>query len=97
MLSMSYSNGKVNWISQIFGNPGTASITATYRLEKKNTSGAYSLVGTWPGLSTTSALLDNSGSLTTAKGTYRLTVNATVTSNTGVVENVSDSLEKTFS
>jgi hypothetical protein len=94
---MSYSGSSVSWGGQVWGNSNTASIKATYKLEKKNSDGSYSTVTTWANLSTVSDLLISSGSASAAKGIYKLTVTAVVTSTSGVSETVSDSLEKTFS
>jgi hypothetical protein len=96
-LNMTYSSGQVNWTGMLSGNSSTtASITATYKLEKRNTNGSYSLVQTWSGFSTTGTYMLSSGSKTTSTGTYRLTVTAQVRNNSGNTETVTDNLIKTF-
>lgn len=95
-LSMSYSGGKVNWGGLISGNANVAGISATYTLEKLNSSGTYSSVDSWND-SGTNTYLSSSGSKTASTGTYRLTVSATAVTTSGTSENASNSLVKTFS
>ncbi|MDR1328184.1 MAG: hypothetical protein LBK23_01105 [Oscillospiraceae bacterium] len=95
-LSMTYSNGKVNWEGYISGNSNVTSIAATYTLEKRNSNGTYSSVDSWS-VSGSATYLDSSGSKTVATGTYRLTVNVTVTASSGASETADKSLSKTFS
>ncbi len=94
-LSMLYSGSGVSWSGKISANLGTTKIAATYKLYKKNANGTYSLVNTWAS-NANSDILISTGSAISSKGTYRLTVNATVNTN-GIKESISDSLEKTFS
>jgi hypothetical protein len=93
---MSYSNGSVNWIGQIDANPGTTSISATYTLEKRNANGTYSYVSSWNKSGTATALV-STGSAAAAKGTYRLSVIATVINSAGISEVATDSVVNTFS
>jgi len=94
-LSMTYSGGAVNWRGIIQGKSNVVRIDATFTLEKLNANGKYEYVDSWTA-STTTMKLDKSGSKTTAKGTYRLSVKATVTTTSGATETVTDSLVKTF-
>jgi len=95
-LSMNYSGGKVSWNGVISCNTTMSKITATYKLQKIETSSS-TLVGTWPDSKNSSSFLSSSNSATTPKGTYLLSVSATVTNSAGVSETVTDSLVKTFS
>lgn len=96
ILSMTYSGGQVNWGGSISGNSNVVSISTTYTLEKRNSNGSYSFVDDWND-SGAATYLDSSGSKTTAKGTYRLTVDITAVTSSGAVETASNSLTKTFS
>jgi hypothetical protein len=96
-LSMSYSGGSVSWVGQIAGNTGTSSISATYTLEKQNANGTYSFVSSWNDSTTSAISLASTGSATTAKGTYRLSVSAVVKNSAGTPETATNSLVKTFS
>jgi hypothetical protein len=95
-LSMTYSNGKVNWGGSISGNSNVASISATYTLEKRNSNGTYTFVDDW-NVSGAKTYLDSSGSKTASTGTYRLTVSVTAVTTSGTSENASNNLVKTFS
>lgn len=92
---MSYSGGAVNWTGKITGYSGVNSISATFKLEKLNSSGKYELVNSWSA-SSSSTTLYKAASQTTAKGTYKLSVSGTVKTSSGSTETVSDSLVKTF-
>lgn len=94
-LSMTYSGGAVQWRGIVQGKANTANINANFRLEKQNSNGSYVLVDTWTA-STTTTKLDKSASVVGSRGTYRLTVTATVKSTSGVSETVTDSLVKTL-
>lgn len=94
-LTMTYSGGAVNWRGIVQGKENTASIDANFRLEKQNSNGKYVLVDTWTA-STKATKLNKKVSVADAKGTYRLTVIATVKSTSGASETVTDSLVKTL-
>lgn len=94
LLTMGYSGGAVNWTGEIKGYTGVTSISATFTLEKKNASGQYEYVDSWTA-SSTKTYLYKAASKTTARGTYRLSVSATVKGSSGT-ETVTDSLVKTL-
>jgi len=93
-LTMNYSGGAVNWTGEIEGHSGVTKISATFTLAKKNTSGQYEYVGSWSE-SSSKTYLYKAASKTAARGTYRLSVTATVTGSAGT-ETVTDSLVKTL-
>lgn len=94
LLTMDYSSGAVNWTGEITGYSGVTSISATFTLEKKNASGSYGYVDSWT-VSSTKTYLYKAASKTTARGTYRLRVTATVKGSSGT-ETMTDSLVKTL-
>jgi len=93
-LTMNYSGGAVNWAGEIEGYSGVTKISATFTLEKRNASGKYEYVDSWAA-SSTKAYLYKEASKTASRGTYRLSVKATVTGSAGT-ETVTDSLVKTL-
>jgi hypothetical protein len=96
-MNMEYTNGQIGWSGLLSGNSNTASITANYTLYKKNSDGSYDLAHFWGGFSTTTTTyLYSTGVKITDKGTYKLVVNTTIVSTSGVSEQVTDYLEKTF-
>jgi hypothetical protein len=95
-LSMSYSGSEVNWVGQIAGNPGTESISATYTLQRLESNGRYTFIGSWYDSTASSEVLISSGSATTPKGTYKLSVAALVQNSEGSYETATNSFTKTF-
>ena len=96
-LGLSFSGSQANCSAMVIGKTGTARITATVTLQRKNTNGAYTTVKTWSGLSANGAVLTFSDSYSVTKGyNYRLTINATVYKDS-IGENVSSYVEKNFS
>lgn len=93
-LTMDYSGGSVNWTGEITGHSGVTSISATFTLARQNSSGQYEYVDSWTA-SSAKAYLYKAASKTTARGTYRLSVSATVKGSSGT-ETVTDSLVKTL-
>jgi hypothetical protein len=96
-LNMSYGSGLIEWTGKIVGYPNTTKISVSYMLFKKTAGGSYTLVDSWTNLTTYSSYLNSTGSAAAVLGTYKLSMTGTVTSSTGVVESIHDSLEKTFS
>lgn len=94
ILTMNRDGGTVNWTGEINGYSGTTKISATFTLEKRNSSGKYEYVDSWT-TSSTNTYLYKAASKTAAKRTYRLSVTATVT-RSGITETVTDSLVKTL-
>jgi hypothetical protein len=95
-LGMSYSNPTVSWYGIITGGPQCYSILATYRLYRMNAQGQYDQVQaiylpTYYGRS-----LYYSDTYGGGPGTYKLTVDAVVTSTTGGSETIQRELVKTF-
>jgi len=93
--SLSISNtGTASCSAIISGATGTTSISATYRLEQK-TGNTWSTVQTRTGSTNATRLTFSRSSNNVARGTYRLSVTATVVRN-GVSETVTvSSTEKT--
>lgn len=94
-LSMSYSGGTIDCVGIITGKSNVASINATFKLEKKGTSGTYSPVKSW-NASTSTTKLTNSNPVSGTSGTYRLSVTATVKTTSGGTETVEDSVVQTL-
>lgn len=94
LLTMDYSNGAVNWTGEITGYSGVTGISATFTLARKNSGGQYEYVDSWSA-SSTKTYLYKTASKTTVRGTYRLSLSATVKGPSGT-ETVTDSLVKTL-
>ena len=94
LLAMDYNGGAVNWTGEISGYSRVTSISATFTLARQNSSGQYEYVDSW-NASSTKTYLYKAASKTTARGTYRLSVSATVKGSSGT-ETVTDSLVKTL-
>jgi hypothetical protein len=85
-VSLSFSGTTANCQAQVNALSGTTSITGTATLDRENSNGAYTTVYTWTGLSSTTTILNFSGTCTISTGyTYRLTITVTVVRN-GVSE-----------
>ena len=95
ILAMSYKNNGVSWSCAVTGYTSTANITATVYLDKKNANGTYTYLNHWTNHIKDISLMA-SGFQTTAKGTYRLRADITVTNKSGVREDITLTLEKTF-
>lgn len=93
-LNMSRSNNKVTSETVVTGKAGTTSISASFTLERL-VNGNYVLVDSWTASSSSMLLKDIHTTSNCPSGTYKLTVEATVTRN-GTSEYVSDSLSKSL-
>lgn len=92
VLTMNYSGGAVNWTGEVDGYSGVTSISATFTLARQNSSGQYQYVDSWTA-SAKDSYLRKVASKTATRGTYRLSVTATVKGSAGT-ETVTDSLIK---
>lgn len=93
-LDLGFSGTRADCSAMVIGKTGTSRITATVKLQRKNTNGTYTNVKTWAGLSANGSTLTFNDSYNVTCGyTYRLMINATVYKG-GSGENVSKSVEK---
>ena len=88
-------NGRATMSGTVMGNTGTESITVDAVLERVNTNGTFTQVGSWNNLHTNGSIWTWERAHNVARGhDYRLTLTATVVRN-GVSETVSSSRTST--
>lgn len=93
-LNLGFSGIRADCGAMVIGKTGTSRITATVKLQRKNTNGTYTNVKTWSGLSTNDSILTFNNSYNVTRGyTYRLMINATVYKGSSG-ENVSHYVER---
>ena len=78
-MNLSFDGGKAICGILVLGRPNTSQITATAKLERKNSNGTYTEEKTWTGLFAAGDMLLVDKSYYVSKGyTYRLSITATV-------------------
>jgi len=93
-LDLNFSGKRADCSALVIGKMGTSKITATVKLQRKNSNGTYTTVKTWSNLQTNGTVFSFSQSYNVTRSyTYRLVINATVYKD-GSSENVSQQVEK---